>query len=293
MIRFRLVILVVLSALDWCAKVDGFSTLLAHFAMKDILIKRIPRHLRSRQVSLHLETESKSSWLFCRRPPYLAIITEPDACESIDRMEETTQAVKRALRSGHISLVSVRVVRPNAFPLELYEARVEDLIRRLLGIAHECNVPLVVSSDWVKEALQAKADGIHVRERDCARIPEIREQFGKASPLIGTSVHSVASGLEAQNYDPDYLFVGTCYATASHPGKEDLEGPELPGKVKSAIEQAGGQPVIVFAIGGIDQTNCAEPLQYGADGVAVIRAVLLATDPKQAVDELHRALTLR
>ena len=291
-ISFHLVILVVLTALDCSAKVDGFSTVVAAlFTRKEGTSKELPLQLRDRRVYFHLEADSQESWLSCRGPPYLAIITEPDACDTIQRMEETAQAVQRALRSGKITLVSLRVVRPDTISLDLYEARVVDLIRRLLGIANDWNVPLVVTSDWVRAALQAKADGIHVKERDRLRIPEIREQFGEVRPLIGTSVHSVASGLAAQAYDPDYFFVGTCYMTASHPGKEDLEGPELPGKVKSAIKQAGGQPIIVFAIGGIDQTNCAEPLNYGADGVAVIRSVLLATDPGEVVDDMFRTMS--
>jgi thiamine monophosphate synthase len=116
--------------------------------------------------------------------------------------------------------------------------------------------------------------------------------------LVGTSAHSIESALDAAlKYDPDYMLVGTCYETASHPEKEaaELEGPSLPGEVARAIRavEIGALP-IVFAIGGIDETNCDEPvLKFGADGVAVIRSVLQAPNPADAVLRIRTSLQCR
>jgi len=44
----------------------------------------------------------------------------------------------------------------------------------------------------------------------------------------------------------------------------------------------------IFAIGGIDETNCHEPVAFGADGVAVIRAVLQASHPNKMVENIQR-----
>ena len=113
---------------------------------------------------------------------------------------------------------------------------------------------------------------------------------------------------------PDYYFVGTCYLTASHPEKtsqSQLEGPGLPGRVKQAIFETlkskqlassmdgNGQDHSsmeslqlrlppIMAIGGIDETNCHEPVSLGADGVAVIRAVLQADHPIDRVEGMQR-----
>jgi len=114
---------------------------------------------------------------------------------------------------------------------------------------------------------------------------------------------------------PHYYFVGTCYLTASHPEKtleSQLEGPSLPGRVKQALletfksrqqlristkeisrdnlsSKAALQPRLprIMAIGGIDETNCHEPVALGADGVAVIRAVLQADQPTERVEEMQ------
>ena len=77
----------------------------------------------------------------------------------------------------------------------------------------------------------------------------------------------------------------------------DLEGPTLPGIVRRAVLDAWQQdsdtvrrrpsPPLVLAIGGIDDTNCHEPVAtYGADGVAVIRSILQADDPAQMTHQI-------
>ena len=111
--------------------------------------------------------------------------------------------------------------------------------------------------------------------------------------IIGTSAHSIDTALSTwRNFKPDYFFVGTCYLTKSHPEKtsSELEGPALPGLVRQRLhdEQLEDDSNLnlphVFAIGGIDDENCDEPvISYGADGVAVIRAVMQASEPHKTV----------
>lgn len=140
-------------------------------------------------------------------------------------------------------------------------------------------------------AAEAKVHGVHVKESHRQCIPEIRKQLGP-SVIIGTSAHSIESACAAyRDYQVDYLLVGTCFVTESHPEKDStqLEGPELPGNVVQALKELSlvllvsknhskthskTHPPPVLAIGGIDASNCHIPIQFGADGVATIRAVL-------------------
>jgi thiamine-phosphate diphosphorylase len=152
----------------------------------------------------------------------------------------------------------------------------------------ECSFQVVLSSDWVDAAVEAKAHGVHVKESHRHRIPDIRSKFRGEPCLIGTSAHSVDSATSAfEVHRPDYIFVGTCYTTQSHPEKSalELEGPELPGQVCRALEKlAGKKRPKVLAIGGIDASNCHIPVvKFGADGVATIRAVLAAEYPADSV----------
>jgi len=75
--------------------------------------------------------------------------------------------------------------------------------------------------------------------------------------------------------------------TQSHPEKnaDDLEGSMLPGIVKRSIEEqlqivgSNKNAPVIFAIGGLEISNCHEPVLKGADGVAVIRSVMQASNP--------------
>lgn len=219
-------------------------------------------------------------------PPFIALITEPDACDDEARMLSTVESIQKATSTGRISLVSIRI----AFSEQNIHDRVVDLIQQIQAAVQNPsakNVPaIVVSSDWIDQAIEAKADGIHVKESHRSLIPEIRTRFG-ASCLIGTSSHSIESAVDAhETFAPDYLFVGTCYATASHPEKnvQDLEGPLLPGKVQARIACP------VLAIGGIDTSNCEEPIRNGASGIATIRAILCAPDPAATTESLWNSM---
>lgn len=233
------------------------------------------------------ETRLNSSgcWLVEAHGPHLALITEPDACASQERMENTVNAVEAAISTQKVTLVSVRIAKE---PSNNLASRVKELTERIVALAESNNCRVVVSSDWVETVSESSNVGVHVKESHREQIPEIRQRLG-SNVLIGTSAHSVESAMDAVTaYQPDYLFVGTCYLTASHPEKtnvSELEGPQLPGQVKRAIlEATGTRAPTIFAIGGIDETNCREPVvQYGADGVAVIRAVLQAVDPTSTV----------
>jgi len=268
-----------------------------------------------------------------RSSPYLAIVTEPDSCDDEIRMEETFRAVQQAVRNdssidnggndekgnGGIDLISIRVSNPNGDGDDddgSFQKRVVELTKKIASLRNEQNKFHIVVNDNVQAAIDADADGIHVKEKNAHDIPSIRrriiqhrrEHFKGRSPsssseenrvvLIGTSSHAVSTAQSTvRNFQPDYLFVGTCYPTQTHPEKavEDLEGPELPGMVKEALdrdleegEDTNRRPPIVYAIGGIDEYNCREPVRrHGADGVAVIRSVMQAEDPGGVVRDMR------
>eukprot|EP00562_Extubocellulus_spinifer_P000642 CAMPEP_0178472476 /NCGR_PEP_ID=MMETSP0696-20121128/1588_1 /TAXON_ID=265572 /ORGANISM="Extubocellulus spinifer, Strain CCMP396" /LENGTH=247 /DNA_ID=CAMNT_0020099663 /DNA_START=195 /DNA_END=938 /DNA_ORIENTATION=+ len=230
-----------------------------------------------------------------RSGKWIAVITEPDACDSAERAEETFRSLQSALSSGCVDLVSIRVspkaaTKCNDLPLQ---KRLASLVKKVKKLRQDVGVEFfLVVNDNIQAAIEGGADGVHVKEKDVATIPAVRasleqakREISDATCIVGTSCHSIETALLANTYRPDYLFVGTCYMTQSHPEKtaaDMLEGPELPGNVKQAIlEQSKGPCPIIFAIGGIDATNAIEPVKFGADGVAAIRSILCSADPAQ------------
>jgi thiamine-phosphate diphosphorylase len=221
-------------------------------------------------------------------PPYLAIITELDSCDNETNMNAALKNLYAAVSTGQVDLVSVRV-NVMSSSNKKYAQNVVSLTRQLVEWSDDYSFQVVVSSDWVDAAVEAGAHGIHVKEIHRHRIPDIRSQFHKDAVLIGTSAHSLESATSAfEVHRPDYIFVGTCYSTMSHPDKVVLEGPELPGQVCRALQKlAGKKRPKVLAIGGLDASNCHIPVEFGADGIATIRAVLEAEDPADSVRSIR------
>lgn len=229
--------------------------------------------------------------------PLLAVITEPCACDSEERAKATLTAITRAVTTRQVHLVSIRLSMPPENSRDAVYRRALKMTTSLLDLASEHPFQVVCSSDWIDLAKEAQAHGIHVKESHLSQIPSIRSLLGDTT-LIGTSTHSIESATGSyQTFEPDYYFCGTCFMTASHPEKNatDLEGPSLPGQVQRALSQASREAgseyrPAVFAIGGIDENNCQIPVQEGADGVAVIRAVLRADDPADATHCIHESM---
>ncbi len=109
-------------------------------------------------------------------------------------------------------------------------------------------------------------------------IAEARRLLGPGK-LLGISTHTVEQALKAEMQGADYLGVGSIFPTGS---KDDVHPAGL-GTLKK-IRMAVKIPLI--AIGGINAGNCAEVIEAGADGAAVISAVMGDPQPALAAREL-------
>ena len=130
-------------------------------------------------------------------------------------------------------------------------------------------------------ALAVGADGVHLPEHS---LPgrAVREMVVEAC-IVGRSVHSVEAAVRAEAEGADFVEVGAVYETASKPGAAPA-GVELVRAVAEAVH------VPVVAVGGITAEKVAEVVEAGADGIAVIGAILDADDLTVAADRLRRAL---
>ena len=133
-------------------------------------------------------------------------------------------------------------------------------------------------NDRVDIALAAGADGAHVGDADLPLVAA--RKIVPPGFLLGRSVETVDQARLAEREAADYLGVGPVFSTGS---KADASAPIGTAAI-SDIVRAVKIPAV--AIGGIDATNSAEVLAAGAAGVAVIRAVLGAPDPRAAAREL-------
>jgi thiamine-phosphate pyrophosphorylase len=150
--------------------------------------------------------------------------------------------------------------------------------REIAAITRKAGAVFVVN-DRLDVAIACGADGVHLGQDDMQ--PATARQLAPPGFLIGVSVSTVEEAVEAEREGADYVALSPTFSTAS---KEDA-GPGLGLDRLREIRRAIALPVI--AIGGINRQNAGEVISAGADGIAVISAVVSSTDITGAARELR------
>ena len=141
---------------------------------------------------------------------------------------------------------------------------------------------LFIVNDRVDVALAVDADGVHVGQDDMpARLA--RKLVGP-DRIVGVSATTLADAVRAAEDGADYLGVGPIYPTGTKPDAAPATGPGL----VSEARRATGLPIV--GIGGIGPTNAAEVVAAGADGVAVISAIVGKPDPRAEARRIREAV---
>ena len=138
---------------------------------------------------------------------------------------------------------------------------------------------LFIVNDRLDVALAAGADGVHLGESDLP-IGEAR-RLAPPGFIIGASVGSVATAVRAATEGADYVALSPTFAT----GSKDDAGPGRGLAVLAEIRAAVSLPIV--AIGGITAENVSDVIAAGADGVAVISAVVGKDDVTAAARDLR------
>ena len=138
---------------------------------------------------------------------------------------------------------------------------------------------LFIVNDRLDVALAAGADGVHLGADDlpieCAR------EIAPSGFIIGASVDSLDSAIRAQAAGADYVALSPTFPTTS----KDDAGPGHGLAVLSAIRSQISVPIV--AIGGISRENVDSVIAAGADGVAVISAVVGEPDITAAARDMR------
>ena len=150
----------------------------------------------------------------------------------------------------------------------------------LMTVLRPLGIPLVIN-DRVDVALAVDAQGVHVGQDDMP-VATVRRLLGR-DKIIGLSVTRFDEIGTSDLAAADYLGVGPIFAQST---KADA-APPLGLAGLQAIRQATGKPLM--AIGGVDSGNAAQVLTHGADGLAVVSALMLAADPEDAARALLTA----
>ena len=189
------------------------------------------------------------------------------------RGRSTAEVVREAVAGG-ATVVQLREkdVSTRAFLDEALE------LKRLLG---PLGVTLVVN-DRLDVALACGAAGVHLGQDDlpCA----VARRIAGPDVVIGVSVGTPGEARRAEANGADYLGVSPVFDTPTKtdaPRATGLDG-------LAAIRAATRLPLV--AIGGLNVSNAADAVRAGADGIAVVSAIVAAADPRAAASALREAI---
>ncbi len=163
---------------------------------------------------------------------------------------------------------------------EMTTRQLVEMARKIKELTDEAYIPLIIN-DRLDVGLAVDAGGVHVGQDD---MPAVLARQLMGRKIVGVSATTVEEALQAQADGADYLGVGPIYPTGTKPDAVPPIGLEGLAQIVRAVE------IPVVAIGGISEENAAEVIACGADGVAVISAVVSAPDIAAAARHLRETV---
>jgi thiamine-phosphate pyrophosphorylase len=154
-------------------------------------------------------------------------------------------------------------------PLEVYRQAVQ------LREAAAAVGALFLVNDRCDLALAVAADGVHLGQDDLP-LSLARSLLGP-DQLIGISTHRADQVKAATSGGADYLGFGPIFQTASKPDHDTVVGLAGLREIRALTR------LPVFAIGGVSAGTVRQVVEAGADGVAVISAIMDAENIAGAV----------
>lgn len=199
----------------------------------------------------------------------LYLVTDSGMCRGRSLCDIVSEAV-----AGGVTMVQLR--EKTASTREFVE-----IAQALHSLLDGRNVPLIVN-DRIDVALAAGAEGVHIGQSDMPYAIARRLMGGDA--IVGLSVESLEDVAVANTLDVDYIGVSPVFPTRTKCDAAPAFGLEG----LSAAVKLSCHPCV--AIGGVNAGNAAEVMKSGADGVAVVSAIMDADDPRRAASALMEVI---
>ena len=179
--------------------------------------------------------------------------------------KKLTDIIEQAIEGG---VGTVQLREKDLSTRDLY-----DLAKDIRKITEKKGVNLIIN-DRVDIATAVDADGVHLGWQSL-EIDMVRRMIGQ-DKIIGFSAHGLNEAESATNSGADYITISPIFDTVNKDYFIKPLGVDEIRKIKEQIK------VPVIALGGVNETNVRTVLENGADGVAVISAIILSASPKQA-----------
>ena len=183
-------------------------------------------------------------------------------------LETAEKKVTEAIEGG-VTIVQLRAK-------DISAAEFYNMALKIKMVTGYYNVPLIIN-DRVDIAIAADADGVHTGQEDLPA-GEVRKLIGM-NKIMGISVSNTYEAEKAERESADYLGAGAMFPTDTKLDAKYVNLEEL-GEIKKKVQ------IPVVAIGGINAENAGQLFCAGADGIAVVSAILGEKNIKEAALKL-------
>lgn len=153
--------------------------------------------------------------------------------------------------------------------------------RETRAVCSDASTPLIVD-DRLDITLAIDADGVHLGQQDFP-IDEARAVLGP-DVIIGATCTKTSQVVTAYEQGADYIGFGPVFKTRSKRNPDSVKG------LRRLADACDAVPIPVIAIGGITHDRVRSILEAGAYGVAVLSAVVTATNPERATARFRAAI---
>jgi thiamine-phosphate pyrophosphorylase len=186
-------------------------------------------------------------------------------CVIVDRRfanRKSPLEIAQAAISGGASIIQLR-------EKEFTTRQLIEVGKEILRLAVEAGVTFIIN-DRADVALAVGADGVHLGQEDL-KIDVARQILGPEK-IIGVSTRSLEQARKAQLQGADYIGVGPLFENHSKDNESTPVGLNLLKQIAEEVQ------IPKIAIGGIKVHHIQEVINAGADGIAVIKAAINASD---------------
>ncbi|KAK7887399.1 thiamine biosynthetic bifunctional enzyme [Exophiala xenobiotica] len=205
-----------------------------------------------------------------------------DSTAAILGDKDIVQVVEQAIQGG-VTVVQYRDKHANTGDMIKIASNIH-------AITQKYNVPLLIN-DRLDVCQAVGAEGVHIGQddMDCR---SARKVLG-SDAIIGVTASSIQEAQKAIKDGADYLGIGTTFATPTKTDTKSIIGTRGLQGILAACDTGTEKSIPCVAIGSINASNIQRVLHQSADGsnrlngVAVVSAIMAATDPKAAANVLR------
>lgn len=153
-----------------------------------------------------------------------------------------------------------------------------ELAKKVKQVCNKYKVPFIIN-DNLEIALAVDSDGIHIGQDD---LPAslVRQKIGP-DKILGVSAHNLDEAIAAKKAGATYLGAGAMFSTTTKDNTTNLSIEQLQTITKNV-------DIPVVAIGGINYDNCLSLKNCNLAGIAVVSAIMAATNISEAASNLKK-----